>query len=97
MYIELDNKKMLLEIKSSYEDMNLLNFNRNEINTMKNCTKGNNSYYIIIIDRIKNLTKNKPPRLTIVNNFSNEISEEYIDFSHTIYENRLVQKYVLLY
>lgn len=95
MYINLNNKRIFLEVKSSYEEMNLLNFTHNEISTMKKCKNSKNIYYVVIVDRLKNLINNKYPRITIVNNFSDSIREDYIDFSstHNIFANKLVQIY----
>lgn len=97
IYITDGNEEILLEIKSSYEEMNLLNFTHNEINTMKKCNTSNKFYYVVIVDRLKNIIKNKSPRVTVVKNFSQDINEDYIDISntHIIYANKLVQKYML--
>lgn len=96
MYVESKTgKNIYLEIKSSYNKMNLVNFTQNEIKVMKKNKKEDKDYYVVLVDKLKNLENNKKPYMNVINNFSQDIDEKYIDISniHTLYSNKLIERY----
>lgn len=92
--ILVDDKIVKFEVKSSYEgNVNDIVLTRNELIEMKSSDLNNSEfYYILLINNLKN-----NPQITIVKNFSEEFSEEYLAISskHVIYINKINSKYIV--
>lgn len=56
-----------------------------------------NDYFILLINKLSNLHKNKSPIMIFLNNFIKEVPDSYLKFSksHTLYIKELVSKYKL--
>ncbi|WP_195980145.1 DUF3883 domain-containing protein [Clostridium butyricum] len=92
--ILVNDKIVKFEVKSSYEgNVNEIVLTRNELIEMKGSNLNNSEFYYILL--VSNLKNN--PQITIVKNFSEEFSEQYLEISskHAIYINKINSKYIV--
>lgn len=81
-------KRLLkLEVKSSFNNINIINLTRNELIEMK---KSKDDYYLVLVDNLKG-----KPRIKFVKNFSDIIKDEYIFMSleHKLLIDKIDNKY----
>ena len=89
-----EEKKLKFEIKTSFNKINEVTFSRNELLEMKN-SLATEDYFLIFVSNLKNIMHAKDLELFILNNFTKNISFDYILCSkeHTFFAQELIKRY----
>ncbi len=87
--LEVNERKLKFEVKSSINNLGIFTLTKNELIEMKN---SGSSYYLIIVDNLKS-----NPRIRVIKNFSKLIKEDYILMSleHKLSINQIDEEFFI--